>query len=118
MAQALMYSQLKTKEAGFKPAYEKIIVRPDMLKSAHIHVPKNVQAQHQSVTGIVVAIGPDTGLPFQYAIGDRVMYTRYSGAEIILEEDGEEARYLVLNYQDILSSIDDAEVEGNQEAHA
>lgn len=61
--------------------------------------------------GIVLAVGNGamlengTKVPVAVNVGDKVMYTAYSGNPITKEEDDDDSRYLILNERDILCKI-------------
>ena len=64
-------------------------------------------AQKKSQKGTVIAIGSgkvlDNGerLPFEVAVGDRVLFAKYSGVDI--EEGGK--KFLLLSERDILGKL-------------
>ena len=62
--------------------------------------------------GIILAVGNGsllengTKVPVQYNVGDKVLYTAFSGSPIVMAGDEEEeCRYLILNERDILCKI-------------
>lgn len=64
--------------------------------------------------GIVLAVGDGailedgTVIPVAVKVGDKVMYTAFSGSPIVNADDNEEeqdVRYLILNERDILCQI-------------
>lgn len=65
--------------------------------------------------GIVLAVGngamleDGTIVPVNVKVGEKVMYTAFSGSPIVFEDDNdnEEYRYLILNERDILCKIVD-----------
>jgi len=87
-------------------------------------VVKNVQAEETLASGLVIpdtakekpqqgeviAVGPgrldDNGkrVPMDVAVGDRVLYAKYSGNDIKLDQ----TEYLVLSEKDILAKIESA----------
>jgi chaperonin GroES len=64
-------------------------------------------AKEKPQEGEVIAVGPGrllengTLVPLSIAVGDRVLYAKYAGTEIKLEED----EYLVLNDRDVLAKL-------------
>ncbi|HTV92779.1 MAG TPA: co-chaperone GroES [Verrucomicrobiae bacterium] len=65
-------------------------------------------AKEKPQEGIVRAVGPgrmnDEGktLPMSVSVGERVIYSKYSGSEIKI--DGQE--YLIISEKDVLASLD------------
>ena len=92
-----------------KPLADRLVVEPtegeDMTASG-IYVPETAKEKPQE--GKVVAAGPgrkdDDGkrVPMDVAAGDRVLYARYAGAEVKLEEK----KYLILKESDILAILE------------
>ena len=80
------------------------IVREEMTKSG-IVLPETAKEKPQE--GEVIAVGPGrllengTLVPLSIAVGDRVLYAKYAGTEIKLEEE----EYLVLNDRDVLAKL-------------
>jgi chaperonin GroES len=87
-------------------------------------VVKNIQAEETLASGLVipdtakekpqqgevVAVGPgrldDNGkrVPMEVSVGDRILYAKYSGNDIKLDQ----TEYLVLSEKDILAKIESA----------
>jgi chaperonin GroES len=87
-------------------------------------VVKNVQAEETTASGLVipdtakekpqqgevVAVGPgrldDNGkrVPMDVAVGDRILYAKYSGNDVKIDQ----TEYLVLSEKDILAKIESA----------
>jgi chaperonin GroES len=80
------------------------IIREEMTKSG-IVLPDTVKEKPQE--GEVVAVGPGrllengTLVPLNVAVGDRVLYAKYAGTEVKIEEE----EYLVLNDRDVLAKV-------------
>ena len=88
-----------------KPLADRVLVEVDVEESktaGGILLPDT--AQKKSQKGTVIAIGSgkvlDNGerLPFEVAVGDRVLFAKYSGVDI--EEGGK--KFLLLSERDIL----------------
>jgi chaperonin GroES len=79
--------------------------REEMTASG-IYVPETAKERPQE--GMVVAVGPgrkdDDGkvIPMDVKKGDRVLYAKYGGTEVKLEEK----KYLILKETDILAILD------------
>lgn len=91
-----------------KPLADRVLVEVDVEKSktaGGILLPDT--AQKKSQKGTVIAIGSgkvlDNGerLPFEVAVGDRVLFAKYSGVDI--EEGGK--KFLLLSERDILGKL-------------
>ena len=91
-----------------KPLADRVLVEVDGEESktaGGILLPDT--AQKKSQKGTVIAIGSgkvlDNGerLPFEVAVGDRVLFAKYSGVDI--EEGGK--KFLLLSERDILGKL-------------
>ena len=91
-----------------KPLADRVLVEVDVEESktaGGILLPDI--AQKKSQKGTVIAIGSgkvlDNGerLPFEVAVGDRVLFAKYSGVDI--EEGGK--KFLLLSERDILGKL-------------
>ena len=91
-----------------KPLADRVLVEVDVEESktaGGILLPDT--AQKKSQKGTVIAIGSgkvlDNGerLPFEVAVGDRVLFAKYSGVDI--EEGGK--KFLLLSERDILGEL-------------
>ena len=90
------------------PLADKIVLRPilqeEVLPSG-IVVPDTAKEKPQQ--GEVIAVGPgrvdDDGkrIPMEIAIGDRVLYAKYTGQEIKIENE----ELIVLSEKDILCKV-------------
>lgn len=91
-----------------KPLADRVLVEVDVEESktaGGILLPDT--AQKKSQKGTVIAIGSgkvlDNGerLPFEVAVGDRVLFAKYSGVDI--EEGGK--KFLLFSERDILGKL-------------
>ena len=91
-----------------KPLADRVLVEVDVEESktaGGILLPDT--AQKKSQKGTVIAIGSgkvlDNGerLPFEVAVGDRVLFAKYPGVDI--EEGGK--KFLLLSERDILGKL-------------
>jgi len=82
----------------------KALVREEVTKSG-IVLPDTAKEKPQE--GEVIAVGPGrllengTLVPLSVSVGDRVLYAKYAGTEVKLEEE----EYLVLNDRDVLAKV-------------
>ena len=93
----------------FKPLGDRVVIEPtdeeEQVSSGGIYIPDTAKEKPQ--TGTVVAAGPgkltDEGkrLPVDVAVGDMVVYSKYSGTEY---KDGD-TEYLVVRQDDILFKV-------------
>lgn len=121
MAQSIAYAKIAGKFKSIAAAYDRVIVTPDMVESKTIVIPAPARDRQMATTGVVVAVGESTsGLPFPFAIGQRVVFSRYSGIGINLVEGEEERIFLVLAHSDVVCRINEEEashaMRGEEEA--
>jgi chaperonin GroES len=92
-----------------KPLADRLVVEPterEEVTASGIYVPETAKEKPQE--GKVVAAGPgrrdEDGerVPMDVAVGDRVLYAKYAGTEIKLEDK----KYLILKESDILAILD------------
>ena len=90
------------------PLADRIVITPlkqDEVTASGLVIPDTAKEKPQQ--GEVVAVGPgrldDNGkrVAIDLAVGDRILYAKYSGTDIKL--DGDE--YIVLNEKDILAKL-------------
>ncbi len=91
-----------------KPLADRIVVEPieqEEMTSSGIYVPETAKEKPQEA--VVVAVGPgrllDNGdrAPMEVKKGDRVIFAKYAGTEIKLED----TRYLIMGEKDILAIL-------------
>jgi chaperonin GroES len=96
----------KTK-VSFKPLGNRVVIEPqendEQVSSGGIYIPDTAKEKPQE--GLVVAIGPgrlsedgSTRVPMDVAVGDTVVYSKYSGTEYKVGD----IEYLVVREDDIL----------------
>lgn len=67
--------------------------------------------KEQTNQGVVLQVGDGamledgTIVPVKVKVGDKVVYTAYSGSPIALADDDDESKYLILNERDILCTV-------------
>jgi chaperonin GroES len=92
-----------------KPLADRVVVEPaeqEEMTVSGIYVPETAKEKPQK--GKVIAVGPgrkdDDGkrIPMDVAMGDRVLYAKYAGIEVKLEDK----KYLILKESDILAILD------------
>ena len=94
---------------SFQPLGDRVVIEPsddeEQMTSGGIYIPDTAKEKPQ--TGTVVAVGPgkltDEGarLQMDVAVGDTVVYSKYSGTEY---KDGD-TEYLVVRQDDILFKV-------------
>ncbi len=91
-----------------KPMSDRVVVRPseqEETTKGGIYLPDTVQERPQE--GEVLAVGPGRylndgkRLEMELQVGDKVIYSKYSGTEIKIDDD----ELLVLGSNDILAKI-------------
>jgi chaperonin GroES len=94
---------------NLKPLADRVVVEPierEEMTASGIYVPETAKEKPQE--GKVVAAGPgrrdEDGkyILMDVKVGDRVLYAKYAGTEVKLEEK----KYLILKEGDILAVLD------------
>ncbi len=92
-----------------KPLGDRLVVKPieqEEVTSGGIILPETAKEKPQE--GQVLAAGPgrldDAGkrVPMEVKVGDRVLYAKYAGTEIKLEDD----KVLILKESDVLAIVE------------
>jgi len=92
-----------------KPLADRLVVEPterEDVTASGIYVPETAKEKPQK--GKVIAVGPgrkdDDGkrIAMDVAEGDRVLYARYGGTEVKLEDK----KYLILKESDVLAVLE------------
>ena len=92
----------------FRPLHDRVVVKrieSDEKTAGGIIIPDTAKEKPQQ--GEVVAVGPgrldDNGkrVPLDVAVGDRILYAKYTGTEVKLDN----IEYIVLNDKDILAKL-------------
>lgn len=86
-----------------KPLADRVVVEPQEAQAktaAGIYIPDTAKEKPQQ--GKVVAVGPGKkDEPMEVKVGDIVLYGKYSGTEVTVEEK----KYLIVKQSDILAII-------------
>jgi chaperonin GroES len=91
-----------------KPLSDRILVKAfedEEMKKGGIIIPDTAKEKPQK--GEVMAIGPgrltDDGerLPMEVKAGDKVLYGKYSGSEVTIDDD----KYIILRESDVLAIL-------------
>ena len=86
-----------------RPLADRVVIEPQEAQArtaAGLYIPDTAKEKPQQ--GIVVAIGPGkTDEPMEVKVGDTVLYGKYSGVEISVED----RKYLIVKQSDILAII-------------
>lgn len=92
----------------FKPAADRILVKPSEGKEktkGGIYLPDTAKEKPQEGTIIAVGEGKKNEegkvVPVSFKVGATVLYGKYSGTEIKIDEDD----YLIIREEDILGTI-------------
>jgi chaperonin GroES len=98
------------KKLGMRPLADRVIVKPleqDEKTASGILLPETAKEKPQE--GIAVAIGPgrwdEDGkkrVEMEVAVGDKVVFAKYSGSEIKLAEQ----KYLIMSEKDVLAVLE------------
>ena len=96
---------------SLQPLEDRIVVKPGEAEETTVSglvIPDTAKEKPQQ--GEVIAVGPgrldDNGkrVPMDVAVGDRILYAKYSGNDVKLDQ----TEYLVLSEKDILAKIESA----------
>ncbi|MEO9254373.1 MAG: co-chaperone GroES [Tepidiformaceae bacterium] len=99
---------ITVKKTSLVPLADRVVITPlkqDEVTASGLVIPDTVKEKPQQ--GEVVAVGPgrldEAGkrIAMEVAVGDRILYAKYTGTEIKLEKD----EYIVLNEKDILAKL-------------
>ncbi|MFN2135173.1 MAG: co-chaperone GroES [Candidatus Promineifilaceae bacterium] len=92
-----------------KPLGDRLVVKPqEQLQTTASGLALPETAKEKPQQGEVIAVGPgrvdDNGkrIPLEVAVGDTVLYAKYGGTEVKLNED----KVLVLKESDILAIVE------------
>jgi chaperonin GroES len=103
-----MEAKMVSTKVNFVPLADRIVIMPlerEQTTRGGIYLPDTVKERPQE--GEVIAVGPGrvsddgTRMPMELVVGDRVIYSRYAGAEY---KDGDD-EYLILRDSDVLAKI-------------
>ena len=94
-------------KTSIRPLEDRILVRPEEGEETTVSgivIPDTAKEKPQE--GTVVAVGPGrfedgARVPLDVAVGDKVIYSKYGGTEVKVEDD----EYLILSARDVLAVI-------------
>jgi chaperonin GroES len=98
-----------TLKLKLRPLADRLVVEPteqEEMTASGIYVPETAKEKPQE--GKVIVVGPgrkdEDGkrIPMDVAVGDRVLYAKYGGTEVKLEDK----KYLILKESDILAILE------------
>ena len=104
---AQMTTMVPTRRTTLRPLHDRVLVQRLAEPSEHGRILVPDSAKEKPQEGRVIAVGAgrlgDNGTPIPVAVkkGDRILFARYSGAEVTL--DGTE--YLVMKEEDVLGIL-------------
>ena len=92
---------------SLQPLEDRIVVKPsegEEMTASGLVIPDNAKEKPQE--GEVLAVGPGrfedgSRVPLDVKVGDKVIYSKYGGTEIIVEGDD----YLILSARDVLAIV-------------
>jgi chaperonin GroES len=95
------------KSFNLEPLEDRIVVKPGEAEETTVSgivIPDTAKEKPQE--GEVVAVGPGrfedgTRVPLDVKVGDKVIYSKYGGTEIVVEGDD----YLILSARDVLAIV-------------
>ena len=94
--------------AKIRPLGDKVLVKPSeeaAEKIGSIYVPDSAKEKPQEAEVIAVGTGKwenDKKVPLDVKVGDKILYGKYSGTEIKIDNE----EYLILKESDILGIIE------------
>ena len=97
---------MATKIYGFKPLYERVLIRPDSVeKETETGIILPPESRQRPNSGEIVALGHLVeGDKSPFNVGDRVLYMKYAGFDV--EIDGEMLHLVMAN--DLVGVIDNS----------
>ena len=92
---------------SIKPLEDRIVIKQveaEQTTASGLVIPDTAKEKPQE--GTVVAVGPGrfedgARVPLDVAVGDKVIYSKYGGTEVKVEDD----EYLILSARDVLAVI-------------
>lgn len=88
---------------NIKPIADRVVVEPQAAQEktvSGLFIPES--AKERPLQGVVIAVGAGTAeIKMEVAVGDTVLYGKYSGTEITLEGTD----YLIMKQNDILAIL-------------
>jgi chaperonin GroES len=96
------------------PLEDRILVRRKKEEDTYkgiIHLPDQARTKAQVAT--VIAVGPgrfhgDQLIPCAVHVGDKIMFGKYTGTDVALEENGEQVEYTIMREEDVLGILQEA----------
>jgi chaperonin GroES len=87
---------------NIRPLEDRVVLEPKEAekKVGGIIIPDTVKEKPQM--GVVIAIGTDEELNKSVKIGDRVLYAKYGGTEVEIDDK----KYLIVSKSDILAVVE------------
>jgi len=91
---------------NLKPLYDRVIVKPEEEEAktkGGIFIPDTVKKE-KSQRGEIVAVGCgiDKDTPLKVKVGDKVLFSKYAGNDITIED----VDYIIMKENDILAIIE------------
>lgn len=90
------------------PIDDRIIVKPDPLDEKVNGIIIPIAARESETTGTIVAVGPglpipgtEERVPMNVGVGDKVLYRKFGGSEIII--NGDDDTYLIMRERDVFA---------------
>ncbi len=90
-----------------QPLADRVVVKPleesEQMRGG-LYIPDTAKEKPQQ--GEIVAVGPgrfekETRVPMEVKVGDKVLYGKYSGTEVTIENE----QYLILRESDVLAVV-------------
>ena len=85
-----------------KPLADRVLIEPQEAQTktaGGIYIPDTAKEKPQQ--GKVIAVGPGKNEPMEVKAGDVVLYGKYAGTEVTVEDK----KYLIVKQQDILAIL-------------
>ncbi|MCF7912153.1 MAG: co-chaperone GroES [Candidatus Cloacimonetes bacterium] len=86
-----------------KPLDDRLVIEPTVneeKKVGGIYIPDT--AKEKPNVGTVIAVGNDEELQELVKVGDKVLYSKYGGTEV----DVEDKKYLIISRSDVLALVE------------
>jgi chaperonin GroES len=102
----------------YEPIADRIVVRPDEVKTETHGFDIPEDQQEKAVEGVIVAVGPGNGRnPMQTAVGDRIIYDKYSGQAVSIHGEAhvimKENEALIITQRAVYETSENSTQEAN-----
>lgn len=98
----MIINENKGETMKLEPLGDRIVIKPNDPEEkmyGNIIIPDTAKEKPQS--GTVVSVGNDEEVTENLKVGDTIIYAKYGGSEITIENE----EFVILNYSDVLAKV-------------